>query len=226
MTEEQWLACTDPTPMLVFLRDGGQLSERKVRLYAVACCRRIWPLLTDERSRRAVEVAEHLADGGASQEEVADAWNNAEEVYEEDSYVSAAYAAASYLLSRDALATCDAAAEAMYDAADVSAESAEADERAAQAALLRELFGPLPFRPVAVEDGWLIWNAGTVRRLAEAAYQERLLPQGTLDPGRLAVLADALEESGCADAELLGHLRGPGPHVPGCWCVDLLLGKS
>jgi hypothetical protein len=52
------------------------------------------------------------------------------------------------------------------------------------------------------------------------------MPEGLLDGTRLAILADALEETGCADEELLGHLRGPGPHVRGCWPIDLLLGKS
>ena len=61
---------------------------------------------------------------------------------------------------------------------------------------------------------------------AEATYENRSLPGGTLDNARLAVLADVLEEAGCADAELLGHLRRPGPHVRGCWAVDLLSGRS
>jgi hypothetical protein len=62
--------------------------------------------------------------------------------------------------------------------------------------------------------------------LAEAAYEERLLPSGHLDPVRLAVLADALEAAGCQDAQLLGHLRAPGPHVRGCAAVDAVLGKT
>ena len=62
--------------------------------------------------------------------------------------------------------------------------------------------------------------------LAQAAYDQRELPAGTLDPARLAVLADALEEAGCTDQTILYHLRGPGPHVGGCWAVDLLLGKE
>jgi len=66
---------------------------------------------------------------------------------------------------------------------------------------------------------------GTVKRLAEAAYQERQLPGGTLDPLRLAVLADALEEAG-AGGDFVAHLRWPGPHVRGCWVLDLLLGKE
>ena len=61
--------------------------------------------------------------------------------------------------------------------------------------------------------------------MARAAYEERFLPSGELDPARLSVLADALEEAG-AEGELLAHLRGPGPHVRGCWAVDLVLGKA
>jgi hypothetical protein len=52
------------------------------------------------------------------------------------------------------------------------------------------------------------------------------MAEGTLDPARLTVLADALEDAGCTDADLLGHLRSPGPHVRGCWAVDLVLGKE
>ncbi len=69
----------------------------------------------------------------------------------------------------------------------------------------------------------LEWNGGLVPRLAEIAYQERLLPSGHLDPARLAVLSDALEEAGCTDAEILSHLRSRGPHVRGCWALDLVL---
>jgi hypothetical protein len=98
-------------------------------------------------------------------------------------------------------------------------------ERATQATLLRCLFGN-PFRgPPVIDPAWLAWNAGTVKRLAEASYEERLLPEGTLDNARLAVLADALEEAGCRDTELLEHLRSPGPHVRGCFALDAILGR-
>jgi hypothetical protein len=70
----------------------------------------------------------------------------------------------------------------------------------------------VPFRPVTLDRAWL---AADVLSLAEAAYEQRTLPAGTLDPARLAVLADALEDAGCASADLLDHLRGEGPHVRG-----------
>jgi hypothetical protein len=90
---------------------------------------------------------------------------------------------------------------------------------------LRELLGT-PFRPVTISPAVLTWNDAVVVRLAQAAYEERQLSTGTLDDSRLAVLADALEEAGCTSEEILSHLRGPGPHVRGCWAVDLCLGKS
>jgi hypothetical protein len=93
-------------------------------------------------------------------------------------------------------------------------------ERAAQCHLLREVFGP-PFRPVPVAPAW---QTRIVVQLAQAAYDERQLPSGHLDPARLAVLADALEAAG-ATGEIVAHLWGPGPHVRGCWAVDLTLGK-
>jgi hypothetical protein len=80
--------------------------------------------------------------------------------------------------------------------------------------------------PTSGPPAWLTWNNRTIPRLAEAAYQNRQLPSGHLDRTRLGVLADALEETGCSDPHLLDHLRGPGPHVRGCWSVDLILGKE
>jgi hypothetical protein len=102
-----------------------------------------------------------------------------------------------------------------------------AAEIRAQAVLLRDLFGPFPFRPVTLAPDLLRWREGLLVRLAEAAYGQRSLPDGLLEPARLAVLADALEEAGCGDQEVLAHLREPGRvHVRGCHIVDLLLGKS
>jgi hypothetical protein len=99
-------------------------------------------------------------------------------------------------------------------------------ENAAQASLLRCIFGPLPFRALTITPALLTWNDGLVVKMAQATYDDRHLPSGHLDPDRLSVLGDALEDAGCDDAELLGHLRGEGPHWRGCWAVDALLGRS
>jgi hypothetical protein len=216
VTEAEWLACTDPTPMLEFLRGGA--SERKLRLFAVACCRQIWHLLTDERSRKAVEVAERYADRWASDEQLRAASSEAAAVGIgfgiQFSAANAAHFAA--LPGRVFADRCG-----MYAARAV----ADPAEPAGQASLLRCLGGN-PFRCVAVTSSLLSWNNSAVIRLAQTAYEERHLQSGTLSISRLAVLADALEEAGYTDTDILGHLRGPGPHVRGCWPVDLLLGKS
>jgi hypothetical protein len=85
-------------------------------------------------------------------------------------------------------------------------------------AILHDLFGN-PFRPVALDAACLVWNDGTIPKLAQAIYEERAF-------NRLPILADALEEAGCTDADILGHCRQPGSHVRGCWVVDAILGKS
>jgi hypothetical protein len=89
--------------------------------------------------------------------------------------------------------------------------------------VLRCLFGN-PFRPTPpLPAAVLHWHDGIVKGLAEQAYQHRLRPSGQLDPQRLAVLADALEEAGCDDPYILDHLRSPGPHYHGCHVFDALL---
>jgi hypothetical protein len=103
--------------------------------------------------------------------------------------------------------------------------AAYAAESTAQAGLLRCIFGNR-FRTVTIDPSWHTWQGGVVGRLAQAAYEDRRLPTGLLANDRLAILADGLEEAGCTNSDILGHLRGPGPHVRGCWVVDLLSGKS
>jgi hypothetical protein len=87
--------------------------------------------------------------------------------------------------------------------------------------LLREVYGN-PYCPVPLSPHW---RTPDVTALARAAYDEGGLPKGELDPVRLAILADALEEAG-ASGDLLEHLRSAGPHVRGCWALDLALGRG
>src|SRR5262249_46312473 len=97
-----------------------------------------------------------------------------------------------------------------------------AKNRVIGGALLREIVGN-PFRPIGLDASWL---APPVPALAEAAYQQRVLPVGHLDPLRLAVLSDAMQDAGCYNDDVLTHLRRPGPHVRGCFLLDALLAKE
>jgi hypothetical protein len=222
MEEREWLACTDPRRLLLSLRDAG--SDRKWRLFACACCRRIWPVI-DEGSREIIEVAERYADGRATAGELEVTARASTAVPEGAVALAVCYAAYSgpHVWELDHVAqSAGYAVAAARDANPRQRRAAGEAEELAQALLLRDLFGN-PFRSVALDPGW---QTPAVLALAQAAYDNRILPAGTLEPERLAVLADALEESGCTDAAVLTHLRGPGPHVRGCWCVDLLLNKS
>jgi hypothetical protein len=216
MTEAEWLACRDPDVMLEFLygeasgRHQSQPSRRKVRLFACACCRRAWSSIPDERSRRAVEVAERYADRRATRRDLALAFLAAKAVNQNGNAGFAAMAAAA-LSGSPARAAVQAAL-----AGDVRRWDAE---RAAQATLVRDIFGN-PFHPLPVLDPeWLAWDGGAIAQFARAIYEEAAFDH-------LPVLADALEKAGCTNADILGHLHRPGPHVRGCCLVDALLAKN
>jgi hypothetical protein len=302
MTEREWLGCKEPERMLRALR--GAISERKLHLFAAACCRRVWLLLRDERSRQAVEAAENhaarLAAGYRELERYLEAVPlsassiaaakrvlevlhsrclevaqiRAREAVEEwrvqarrrrgDAAVRWAQQAAWAAVARPMRAPRWAARAAALAAAGavrkrararvvgswgrglaavpaelapatwqalslpawwaVRAEEAEARqarvtheaaERRRQAELLRELLGN-PLRPAAPDPAWLTWGGGTVARIARA-----IAVDGAFD--QTPILADALEEAGCADERILEHLRGPGPHLRGCWALDLIV---
>jgi hypothetical protein len=85
--------------------------------------------------------------------------------------------------------------------------------------LLHDLFGPLPFRPVSLDPAWLTWHDGLLVSMAQQMYESD-------DFTALPVLADALEEAGCHDQDILGHCRSGGEHVRGCWVIDRLTGRE
>jgi hypothetical protein len=229
MTEADWNSCTEPRRMLEALRESGEASERKLRLFTAACCRRIWHRLRDVRSREAVEVAERFADGLASGPELEEASTQAAPAYSNGPLTDYAGRVAAWV------ACSEDPALAALDAEDWAARAAAGDEERSPAwlaaftaeqrvhcQLLRCICGPVLFRPLPpVAPAVLAWNGGTVGRLAAGVYEERDFTQG-----RLGVLADAAEEAGLEDAEILAHLRSPGPHARGCWGVDLLLGRA
>jgi hypothetical protein len=240
MTEAEWLACEHPRFMLEYLRGRG--SGRKLRLFACACCRRIWQLLADKRFRQAVKVAELYADGQARKAELVAARDEAAVAALKEAEQRAArgefpahYAQGQASLhpalcvarpgprtSRLFEWTADRAAATVAKAAGywgrITFYPGWGDEMAAQISLLREVFGN-PFRPVTLDPAWLSWKDATVVKLAQAVYDERAFD-------RMPVLADALEDAGCDNTDILDHCRGPATHVRGCWVVDLILGKE
>jgi hypothetical protein len=243
MDESEWLACVEPSRMMRHLRPktrapyydhrswfsggrrGAQLP-RRWRLVLAAYCRRIYPRLTSATARRLVEFAEPFAEASPGDRRpyaVLDEFPNAPSCAETSGVMRGLcdpLASAAGELRRVAgEAVRKATAERAARPAALSAAMNE--EARSQCEMIRDVFGD-PFRPVTLDRAWL---TPTVASLAQAAYDERSLPSGELEPDRLTVLADALEEAGCTDDALLSHLRGPGPHVRGCWAVDLILGK-
>jgi hypothetical protein len=233
MTEQEWMACTDPTQMVGLV--DGKASNRKLRLFTVACFRRVRRLFKTKDTRRAFEVAERAAEGQASRAEIRDVLGR----IIPGKYVSNVYSShqpyfwpianslRTILGSRPNLLqiifglryAVYNSGPAGYSPAACQARYAARDAEASfQAALLRDIFGN-PFRPAGIVPSWLRWNNQTIPRISQSIYEEQAFD-------RLPILGDALEEAGCANADLLGHCRGSGPHVRGCWAVDLLLAKK
>ncbi len=251
MTEAQWLANWDAGDMLDALARGGLAArtgpgepprvlavagagERKMRLLAVAYCRQASWRIMDGRSRDAVGVAERFADGQATVKELGAARGAACDA-------ACGHAAPSWVTAA-AWATAETALTAAAGAA------AMAPPGRASAHILRDIVGN-PFRPASLADTGIDSNEAAMLLcdLALAAYDRRL-PGGALDPFRLALLADALEEAGCDDRAVLNGLRGlapcahdagpcddcggsgwrpsPVPRYRGFWPLDLVLGRE
>lgn len=219
MTEAEWLVCTDPIPMLEYLRTQSTTTNRKVRLFAAACCRRIWNWL-DEKSRRAVEVLERHVDGQVMDAELYYAANRVEEEclaeFGHNLLANAVYYAVTVQNQNMTVH------ELIFGAARAVAEAVRCKggdkaliaERAAQCHLLRDIFHG-PRRAVFVRRHWRIVP---VRNLASSIYHDRAFD-------RLPVLVNALADAGCHEEEILHHCLQPGEHVRGCWVVDAFLGK-
>jgi hypothetical protein len=231
MTEQEWLACDDTRKMLGLVRgeDRKCLPARRHRLFGVACCRRIWSLLIDARSRNAVEVAERYADGVATVDQLHTAWNETPGAEEAIDFAVSGCSPS----FRDRRARL----EALGHAAEASAESCYLDalaecvaqealaaakaagipgEPVAFAALVRDIFGN-PFRSIAFDPAW---RTDTAVTLARQMYESR-------EFGAMPILADALQDAGCDNPNILNHCRdASATHVRGCWVVDLVLGKE
>jgi hypothetical protein len=243
MTEAEWLTCTEPEDMVRHIMKSSsavrsKAGRRKLRLYACACCRQIWNIIPDDCSRRAVEVAEQFADGLVDRatfqvaalvasKEANRLWQI---TYDECGVQEGHPSYVRWRAARVVELACEkeivgSSVSGPIIAKDISPRGFTREKRI-QAGLVRDLYGN-PFQSPAALGGWLGKRdgGGVIVGLAQAAYEQRPSQSGELDCQRMGVLADALEEAGCTDEAILSHLRSAGPHVRGCWALDLILGK-
>ena len=226
MIETEWLTCSNPDQMLYLLKN--EASERKLRLFAAACCRRIWRFMEDEHGRRAVESAEAFADGEIGGDVIRKIAGMMDDFVEGFVHDGAAYAAANAafysVFNRCSWVenACSQSQQAVIESVlaelkdEQRATAAAEQEQSAQCDLLRDIFGVSPYRSRTVDVAWL---TPTVVGLAQSMYASRSFDQ-------MSLLADTLEAAGCRNADLLEHCRGSGPHVRGCWVIDMILGKE
>jgi hypothetical protein len=237
--EEEWASDeADVLAMQNLLEERGA-SDRRWRLFACAVTRGLWDLTTVPLCRHAVQVAELYADGLIDRAAAAEAQRAAESVawpsQEGDAPYTADYVASRTVITEEGggcvwlsqwIAGMATEVVGRLDAWPECEHLGRLERQVRHLrAAIRDIFGD-PFRPPLPISGEVqTWNGGTVPALARAAYSERT-PEGRLDPVRLAVLADGLEEAGHRDAELLAHLRGPGSHWAGCHAVDHIMGRD
>jgi len=212
MTEAEWLACTDPWPMLAHL--DGKVDARRVRLMRVAAARSAWPEFSDERHRAAVEVGERYADGLSTDAERDAHMHELYGMFGQGGEFSR-LDTPSFELRCLALACVNTPRVArLNDGASWSIGVKHTSDRLPS--IIRDIFGN-PFRPpVEFPRGW---RTDKAMSLARQMYESR-------DFSAMLILADALHDSGCDNANILDHCRGPGPHVRGCWVIDSILGKE
>ncbi len=229
MTEAEWLVCEDPPAMLRALSDRA--SDRKLRLFTTICCRRVQQKcgasLESENAVSYVAVLERRADGVSDAAEWADAllcvsssWHD---IIDRTLEAPTADCLTFFCAIRDyALETAFWSSVNANIALSNFSRRPEVDELAGspesrfQAPLLRDIFGN-PFRTVSFSPEW---RTSTAVALAAQMYESR-------DFGAMPILADALQDAGCDNADVLDHCRDANvPHVRGCWVVDLVLGRE
>jgi hypothetical protein len=219
MTEAEWLTGTVPYELL---KHRMTLDERKRRLLDCACVRRVLHLLVDTQYLDAVSAAEDFADGKLI-------WNEMKGTARRKANASlrelrprlrthySRYAAEAAVATTNRQAKNEGmllAASAMGYATNDYKTNLER-EMAEQVKLVHDIFGN-PFRPTTIDPSWL---TSTVLALATGIYEDKAFD-------RMPILADALQDAGCDNDEILNHCRQPGEHCRGCWCVDLVLGRT
>ncbi|MDY3557351.1 hypothetical protein R5W24_006540 [Gemmata sp. JC717] len=246
LNEAEWLAAPHLIWMVAYLLDEQRDrpgEDRRHILFGCACCRDVWDLIQWDAARRLVELAEDYADGRISEAEFKAGTASALFADLEPHYrglggpqqlsarVLHAIRAARGLASDNYRMSHGAYCVAQETSTDAQYEFIPTPQRPMspkggfvppdheqiqqKVPLLFDIFGN-PFRPVALDPAWRTENALALARQMYASREFSAMP----------VLADALQDAGCDSADILDHCRGPGPHVRGCWVVDLVLGKK
>ncbi len=249
MTEEQWLNCIHPAPMLNYLRDRA--TDRKGSLFICAVCRQNWHLLYDPASQVCIDVVERFVDGQATEDELGSArWRAECPTFEHDfePAVWRKWTKAGEIpltvqrlvqmgvfseedLQQDEPPVDPAYKEKLLTAAKLAYRAGRAHPLGDSwllrwisrmsgpiTSLIRCIFGN-PVNPSPLEPRWLQWNDATIPKIAASIYDERRFED-------MPILADALQDAGCHDTDILDHCRSDGPHARGCWVLDLLLRKE
>lgn len=224
MTEQEWLACADPHTMLAFLGENRQ--ARKYWLFSCAMAQKSdW--MNVEGYAAVVQTAEKMVEGQADMEDLRQCWVAYAErhclpadkqhlhIYEDKPPIGPGSWNPPHLAVLTALLVGPAHFGYHWE----TSETYFSDWQQFLCCLFRDIFGPLPFHVIRIDPTWLFRNDSTVRKLAQAIYDERAFD-------RMPILADALEDAGCANADILNHCRSTELHVKGCWVVDALLGKE
>jgi hypothetical protein len=207
---DQWQTCDRPRVLLSCLRLLGRpLDERRLRLLTVAVSRLGEPPASVGRWSAILAAGEHHADGLLPEPARRAAAAEADVLAGQVMFAEGQAAWPARLLPTGLRAGTLNEGELVWNLLECSAM---------QSGAIRELAGN-PFDLHRILPQWLASNDRAVPHLAAAIYEERAFE-------RLPILADALEDAGCADSGLLDHLRGPGPHTLGCWALDLLRGRA
>jgi hypothetical protein len=211
MTETDWVTSNDPVAMATVLDERFGLSDRKLWLLACACLSRARSVVTQPVLCWAVRTAGRYADGRSGHADMTGS-ANAIQVFASTAPNEIGVTGALWeLLSTDQFR--DSGLDRRVQEMVQVLTEAEPDLTPHLPRLFRCVFGPLLFRPVRLTRSI---RTRTVVTLAQVLYEEM--------PGdELPILADALEDAGCTDTDIIGHLRSPGPHVRGCFAVDLCL---
>ena len=244
MASEPWELVENPSRYDDYNWYSDKVPARKFYLFLAEIGRRLRRLMTDPGPMKMIDLCEQCAEGELTEDELSELADGHRPDYPRPSYPAtladdlyfwvadrykvytrsfyyAAKVFAAQAAAEDGLLSPQARYHEEVEAVLKQPRFAATCDATARewGAIVREIYGPNPFHLPAFNPAWLAWNDRTIHKMAQIIYDESRFD-------RLPLLADALEDAGCDNANLLTHCRGPGPHVRGCWAIDLVLDKT